>query len=172
MIEGAVAALIMRYINKVGWRATIPCRASPWTLTHMSPSPDMPPSPRTQPWTLTRMAPHPETLTHTQRCAPPTLQALVSKLRGSGTAGAIVPSSLAGPTPGAGPGVSVGVGMGVGGGALVVLGSGATPKDKAGSEAGVVKSVLATLGQLASVARTGFKPHVAEVMPLVSGWTG
>jgi hypothetical protein len=35
------------------------------------------------------------------------------------------------------------------------------------SEAGVVQSVLATLGALAQQAGTGFKPFVAEVMPLV-----
>lgn len=35
------------------------------------------------------------------------------------------------------------------------------------SEAGVVQSVLATLGALAQQAGTGFKPYVAEVMPLV-----
>jgi FKBP12-rapamycin complex-associated protein len=35
------------------------------------------------------------------------------------------------------------------------------------SEAGVVRSVLATLGALAQQAGTGFKPFVAEVMPLV-----
>jgi FKBP12-rapamycin complex-associated protein len=35
------------------------------------------------------------------------------------------------------------------------------------SEAGVIRSVLATLGALAQQAGTGFKPYVGEVMPLV-----
>jgi hypothetical protein len=40
-------------------------------------------------------------------------------------------------------------------------------KSAAAAEAGVIRSVLATLGALAQRAGTGFKPYVAEVMPLV-----
>lgn len=53
------------------------------------------------------------------------------------------------------------------GGAGAPLGSSKDPKAVVSSEAGVVRSVLATLGALASQAGTGFKPYVGEVMPLV-----
>jgi hypothetical protein len=48
--------------------------------------------------------------------------------------------------------------------------SAAMSKDGKGAvsaEAGVIKSVLATLGTLAQQAGTSFKPYVSEVMPLV-----
>ena len=58
------------------------------------------------------------------------------------------------------------------GGALGVGGAGGLPgggalKDRLAAEAGVVRSVLATMGRLATVAGTGFRPYVAEALPLV-----
>lgn len=108
------------------------------------------------------------------------MQALVSKLKGSSAAAvaAAAPSTAAASAAAAAavshpqlasPGGSV---LAAGGGALSAAagGSGSLGKDAkavVSSEAGVVRSVLATLGALAQQAGTGFKPYVGEVMPLV-----
>ncbi|GBG00672.1 target of rapamycin kinase [Raphidocelis subcapitata] len=73
-----------------------------------------------------------------------------------GTGGSMHLVSSLGSLAGAGGG---GLGGGGGGGGPVGGGGG---KDRA-SEAGVVRSVLATLGQLATVAGTSFTPYVPEV---------
>jgi hypothetical protein len=115
------------------------------------------------------------------------VQALVSKLKGSSAAAvaAAAPSSAAASSAAAAaaaaaaavvshpqlasPGGSIltagagGLSSAAGGGASL----GKDAKAVVSSEAGVVRSVLATLGALAQQAGTGFKPYVGEVMPLV-----
>jgi len=118
------------------------------------------------------------------RVRPPlAAQALVSKLKGSSAAAAVAavaPPSAASPAVVAAvshpqlasPGSSIAA---VGGGTITISSPGGGSSSMAAkdakavvsSEAGVVRSVLATLGALAQQAGTGFKPFVAEVMPLV-----
>jgi hypothetical protein len=96
------------------------------------------------------------------------LQALVAKLKGSSS------SAGSNPPPGSGSSSSSAITSGSMSsssiGSAAGSGSAALSKDAKGAvsaEAGVIKSVLATLGTLAQQAGTSFKPYVSEVMPLV-----
>eukprot|EP00798_Chlamydomonas_sp_ICE-L_P022752 gene22752-29919_t len=98
----------------------------------------------------------------------PVQKALVAKLRGTPTSG----HTLA-------PGVNNNLVTPPSNGSSSVNSNGTGPskeerknKSKAkgeagGSEHGVAKTVLATIGQLAAVAHSQFRPYVSEVMPLV-----
>lgn len=97
------------------------------------------------------------------------LQALVAKLKGSSSAAgssaqhpAAAPGSSSAITSGSMSSSSIG---GAGGSSTAAMSKDA--KGAASAEAGVIKSVLATLGTLAQQAGTSFKPYVSEVMPLV-----
>jgi len=90
-------------------------------------------------------------------------QTAVGSAPGAGGAGMHLVSSL-GSLTSAGSGLVAGVG---GVGAV-----GGSVKDRMASEAGVIRSVLATLGQLATVAGTSFKPYVPEVSRLVVAGCG
>jgi hypothetical protein len=96
------------------------------------------------------------------------LQALVAKLKGSSSAAGssaapgTAPGSSSTITPGSISSSSIG---GAPGSSSTALSKDA--KGAVSAEAGVIKSVLATLGTLAQQAGTSFKPYVSEVMPLV-----
>lgn len=108
-------------------------------------------------------------------------QALVSKLKGSSAAAVAAAAPASAVSSAAAAAVVSHPQLGSPGSSLNTAGSGTLnsaaggssslgPKDAkavVSSEAGVVRSVLATLGALAQQAGTGFKPFVGEVMPLV-----
>lgn len=111
------------------------------------------------------------------------LQALVSKLKGSSSSSSsTTPATAAAGTTIMGTSPSMVSSSGIVSHQAAGGSSNAISKDSKGAasaEAGVIKSVLATLGALAQQAGIEFQPYVLEVMPLVIeaiqvrgfGWT-